>query len=67
METRFVLFQNVTHLSIFIGANQGGGDETTISKLCLLGDVVAQTGMKRSAEQQAAATKGDWLGGKSLG
>ncbi|KAL3926056.1 MAG: hypothetical protein SGPRY_003490 [Prymnesium sp.] len=67
LDTNPLWSQNVTHLSIFIGANQGGGDETAISKLLILGDQVVQSGLKRTAEQQAASTKGDWLGGKSLG
>jgi len=57
----FVLFQNVSSLDIFIGANHGGGEETAISKLLLVGEQIVQAGLKRSADQQAASTKGDWL------
>jgi len=31
-------------------------------KLAVYGEPVVHAGMKRSAEQQASATKGDWLG-----
>jgi hypothetical protein len=35
--------------------------ETAISKLLLVGEQIVQAGLKRSADQQAASTKGDWL------
>ena len=61
-ELRFVNFQNVQELGIFVGSNQGGGEITRIGKLAVLGELVAQAGLKRSAEEQASASKGDWLG-----
>ena len=61
-ETRFVLFQNVSELGIFIGANQSDEEYTAIKSLMILGEPIAQAGMKRSAEQQAASSAGDWLG-----
>ena len=50
-------------LSIFVPGNHGGEDETKMAKLVVLGELVQQQGLKRSAEQQAATTKGDWLNG----
>ena len=35
---------------------------TKVSKLAINGEVISQAGLKRTAEQQAASTKGDWLG-----
>jgi len=66
VETRFVLFQNVSTLDIFIAGNHGGGEETAVSKLVLIGEQITQSGLKRSAEEQAASTKGDWLNGSKL-
>ena len=40
--------------------------ETAISKLLFIGEQITQAGMKRSAEQQAASSKGDWLNGSKL-
>jgi hypothetical protein len=62
-ELRFVNFQDVQTLSIFVPGNHGGGDVTKIAKIAVLGELVQQQGLKRSAEQQASATKGDWLNG----
>jgi len=62
IELRYVLFQNVSALSIFIPGNLGGGEETVLSKLVLLGEPIHHEGLKRSEDQQRAATKGDWLG-----
>ena len=62
-ETRFVLFQNVSTLGIFIGANQGDEETTALKSLMILGEPIQQSGLKRSAEQQAASSAGDWLGG----
>jgi len=61
METRFVNFQDCQTLSIFIGGNHGEIDETKISKIAVLGELVLQSGLKRTAEEQASASKGDWL------
>ena len=62
VELRFVNFQGVQELGIFVGSNQDDAETTKIGKLAILGELVAHAGMKRSAEEQAAATKGDWLG-----
>ena len=35
---------------------------TRVGKIAIIGDVIAQAGLKRTAEQQAASTKADWLG-----
>ena len=59
-ELRFVNFQGVQTLDIFVGSNQGDAELTRISKLAVLGEVVAQAGLKRSEDQQKAATAGDW-------
>ena len=40
---------------------------TKISKLAVYGETIQQTGLKRSAEEQAASTKADWLGASKLG
>ncbi|GAA5876561.1 hypothetical protein JCM16303_003580 [Sporobolomyces ruberrimus] len=37
VQLRFVRFQNVSHLSIFVASNQGGEDVTRIDKLDLIG------------------------------
>ena len=63
IDLHFVNFQNVQELSIFVPGNHGEVDETKIAKLAVLGELVQQQGLKRSAEQQASATKGDWLNG----
>ncbi len=61
-DLRFVLFQKVSTLDIFIPANQSEGEVTTVSKLVLLGNTAnSHEGVKRSLEQQKAATAGDWL------
>ena len=62
LDMRFVKFQNVTTLSIFVPSNLGGGEETVISKLIIIGEPVLQEGAKRSKEEQEASMKGDWLG-----
>ena len=54
-------------LGIFIPGNLGDEEQTKVAKITLVGEPINQTGLKRSAEEQAASTKGDWLGGKSLG
>lgn len=54
-------------LTLFVPANQGGGDETALSRLVLLGTPIQHEGAKRSKEEQAAATKGDWLGSGTAG
>ena len=61
------LFQKVQTLGIFIPGNLGDEEQTKVAKITLVGEPINQTGLKRSAEEQAASTKGDWLGGKSLG
>ncbi|GAA5892861.1 hypothetical protein JCM8208_004107 [Rhodotorula glutinis] len=45
VELRFVRFQSVTHLSVFVVDNQGGEDESRIDKLELVGLEVAGTKM----------------------
>lgn len=62
VELRYVLFQNVQRLTLFIPGNFGGGDETVITKLVLLGTPIVHEGLKRSKDEQDKATKGDWLG-----
>lgn len=62
VQLRFVNFQNVTSLSLFVPENQGGGDETVVTKLSVLGAPHVHEGVKRSASEQAAASKADWLG-----
>ena len=62
LELRFVNFQGVQELGIFIKENHGGGEETRVGKLAVYGEPVMQQGLKRSAEQQQSASKGDWLG-----
>lgn len=59
---RFVHFQNVSTLSIFIPGNLGDLEETVVSKLVVLGAPIAQEGLKRSQAEQDAARSGDWLG-----
>jgi hypothetical protein len=59
--------QNVTLLTLFVPANQGGGEETSLSRLVLLGAPIQHEGAKRSKEEQAAASKGDWLGSGTAG
>lgn len=67
IELRYVLFQNVTHLTIFIAGNQGGGEETVIQRLQLLGIPIVHEGAKRSKEDQERASKADWLGSGTPG
>ena len=62
VSTHFVKFQNVQELGIFVPGNHGDEEQTRIATLAIVGELVAQTGMKRTAEQQASASKGDWLG-----
>lgn len=62
VETRFVLFQNVSTLSIFVAGNHGDEECTAIKSLMVLGEPIQQAGLKRSADQQAASSSGDWLG-----
>ena len=62
IELRFVNFQAVQELGIFIAGNQGDEEITKVSKIAILGELVDQKGLKRSAEQQEASSKGDWLG-----
>lgn len=45
VELRFVRFQNVKHLAIFVVDNQGGEDVTRIDKLELVGLAVEGTNM----------------------
>ena len=59
-ELRFVNFQGVQELSIFIGANHGDGEVTRVGRVTVLGELVVQSGLKRTEEQQKAATAGDW-------
>jgi len=64
IELRYVLFQKVRDLSIFVPGNLGGLDETAIQRLKLIGTPVPQEGAKPSESQQKAATAGDWLNPK---
>lgn len=61
-ELRFVNFQKVQELGIFIANNQGDEETTKVGKITILGETVTHSGLKRSAEEQASATKSDWLG-----
>jgi len=96
VELRYVLFQHVQTLSIFVPGNLGDTEETVsaiatalrfglhklfclclemhrrafpssrlrpqiISKLVLIGEPIQHSGLKRTEEQQKAATTGDWL------
>lgn len=61
-EVRFVNFQRVQQLGIFVSSNQDDEETTKIGKITILGETISHTGLKRSAEEQASATKGDWLG-----
>ena len=62
LELRFVLFQKVTSLAIFVPGNLGDEETTKISKLAIFGETIEHTGLKRSEAEQAASSKGDWLG-----
>lgn len=42
----YVKFQNVSTITVFIPANQGGGDKTTLHKLCFFGTPIATTNMQ---------------------
>lgn len=44
-ELKFVKFQNVDRLTVFVGSNQDDGDETALSSLQLWGCQVATTNM----------------------
>lgn len=62
IDVRFVNFQDVQELGIFVPGNMGDTEETILTKLVILGEPLQHTGVKRSAEEQASSTKGDWLG-----
>lgn len=66
---RFVLFQTVSALGIFISANQAGQEKTSLNSIRVLGSVVPNEGAAwaKEPEAQAKAAKADWLGSKSLG
>mmetsp|Transcript_29343 Transcript_29343/g.64108 ORF Transcript_29343/g.64108 Transcript_29343/m.64108 type:complete len:138 (-) Transcript_29343:197-610(-) len=64
IELRYVLFQKVLSLTIFIPANVGGGEETNLSCIKLIGTPCPQEGSKPSEEQQKSAMSGDWLNPK---
>ena len=61
-EVRFVNFQKVQELGIFIGGNQEDEETTVLSRLVVMGEAIEHSGLKRTADQQASATKADWLG-----
>jgi hypothetical protein len=61
-ELRYVLFQKVQTLGIFVPGNLGDEEVTRIAKLTLVGEPIQHAGIKRTADEQAASTKGDWLG-----
>ncbi|KAJ1634257.1 galactose-binding domain-like protein [Pavlovales sp. CCMP2436] len=67
VELRYVLFQVVSQITLFFPGNLGGGEETVIQRLQLLGTAIQHEGAKRSKEEQAAASKGDWLGSGTAG
>jgi len=55
VEVRYVKFQSVNNLQIFISENQSGSDVTTIDSLTLIGAPVSTTNMqdfKRIAGKQ---------------
>ena len=62
VDLRFVLFQNVQTLTLFVPENVGNAEQTVISKLMFIGTPIIQEGAKRSEADQAAASKADWLG-----
>lgn len=61
-ELRFVNFQRVQTLGIFIPGNLGGDEITKIGKLAILGETIMHSGLKRSAAEQESSSKADWLG-----
>ena len=62
LELRYVLFQNVQSLAIFIPGNHGDEETTKVGKLALFGETIQHSGLKRSEAEQAASSKADWLG-----
>ena len=62
LELRYVLFQNVQSLAIFIPANHGDEETTRVSKLAVFGETIQHTGLKRSEAEQNASSNADWLG-----
>jgi len=61
IELRYVLFQKVLSLTIFIPGNIGGGDVTALSCIKIIGTPAPQEGAKPSEEQQKSAKSADWL------
>ena len=57
VELKFVKFQNVDRLSIFIHSNQGDGEETALSGIKLWGAGLAQTNMAEF--KRVAGEKGE--------
>lgn len=62
LELRYVLFQNVQSLAIFIPGNHGDEETTKVSKIAVFGEAIQHTGLKRSEAEQNASSKADWLG-----
>jgi hypothetical protein len=54
IDVRFVNFQGVQELGIFIGGNLGDEEQTTLSRLVIFGEPVQHTGVKRCAAAAAA-------------
>ena len=52
LELKFVKFQNVDRLTLFIHANQGAEDSTALSGIKLWGAGLAQTNMVRAHAQE---------------
>eukprot|EP00959_Pyramimonas_sp_CCMP1952_P085893 1796690-Pyramimonas_sp.AAC.1 len=50
IELRYVLFQKVSSLTIFIPANMGDGEETNLNYIKLIGTPCPQVGSKRSED-----------------
>ena len=61
IELKYVLFQKVLSLTVFVPGNANGDDVTAVERLELRGVPVPQEGSKPSAETQHARSKGDWL------
>ncbi|GAB5369785.1 hypothetical protein AAMO2058_001435900 [Amorphochlora amoebiformis] len=58
---KFVRFQKVSCLAIFVPGNQDDEDQTIIEGIKLFGKSTVIAGSKPSKAQQKAASQGDWL------
>jgi len=54
---KFVKFQNVSSLTVFVQSNQGGGDTTIIKRLRCVGVAIGATNMKEF--KRVAGEKGE--------